>query len=178
MITGTNGKTTTATLLGKILEAHGEPNAILTNAFYKLGTEFEYPDGESKETAFQAQETLRRIRNEGTKHIIIEQSAQDLYEHKFSGTAYQVAVLTNFTEKNSSYFGDMHSRAYATAKLLTRGASLHVINSDDKWYDYFEEYEGRDTTVTFGTGKKAICKIVKAKITSCGQHVVGIRFAD
>lgn len=130
-ITGTNGKTSCAQWLARLLQATGTPCATIGT----LGTGF--PDalkvtGFTTPDAVQLQASLAELHDAGARAIAMEVSSHGLEQGRVAGTGFSVAVLTNLTQDHLDYHGTMAEYEAAKAMLFKwDGLRAAVINRDD-----------------------------------------------
>jgi len=130
-ITGTNGKTSCAQWLARLLQAAGTPCATIGT----LGTGF--PDalritGFTTPDAVQLQASLAELSDAGARAIAMEVSSHGLEQGRVAGTGFGVAVLTNLTQDHLDYHGTMAEYEAAKAMLFQwDGLRTAVINRDD-----------------------------------------------
>jgi UDP-N-acetylmuramoyl-L-alanyl-D-glutamate--2,6-diaminopimelate ligase len=131
-ITGTNGKTTTAFLLKKVLETSGESVGLLTTVGYFWGKEGLVATHTTPESR-DLQEILRKMREAGVTKVVMEVSSHSQEMKRTYGIRFRGAVFTNLTQDHLDFHRDMES--YFRAKLgLFEGLekdSFGVLNSDD-----------------------------------------------
>ncbi|MFJ5380135.1 UDP-N-acetylmuramoyl-L-alanyl-D-glutamate--2,6-diaminopimelate ligase [Cupriavidus sp. CER94] len=130
-ITGTNGKTSCAQWLARLLQGTGTPCATIGT----LGTGF--PDalritGFTTPDAVQLQASLAELNDAGARAIAMEVSSHGLEQGRVAGTGFGVAVLTNLTQDHLDYHGTMAEYEAAKALLFQwDGLRAAVINRDD-----------------------------------------------
>lgn len=123
-VTGTNGKTTTVTLLAAVLEAHGWPTAT-------IGT---LTQARTTPEAPELQARLAEFRDRGLTAVAMEVSSHALDQHRVAATHFAAAVFTNLTQDHLDYHATMESYFEAKARLFAPGvADIAVINGDDPW---------------------------------------------
>lgn len=137
-ITGTNGKTTTSYLVEGILNAAGQPAAVLGTISYRFGTTTIEASHTTPEST-QLQALFRQLADIGAKSFVMEVSSHALEQKRVDGSYFNVGLFTNLTRDHLDYHGSM--AAYSTAKqrlfrelLKPDGTSqlrMAVINSDD-----------------------------------------------
>ena len=132
-VTGTNGKTTIATLLYDMFRAIG----------YKVGlisTVCNYIDGEAIPTehttpdAITLNALLGRMANEGCKYVFMEVSSHSVAQHRIGGLKFAGGIFTNLTRDHMDYHKTVDN--YLRAKkaffdALPKDAFV-VTNLDDK----------------------------------------------
>ncbi len=121
-VTGTNGKTSTATMLGSILGTAGHSVEV-------LGT---LTGVRTTPEAIDLQSRLRTCADGGTTAVVMEVSSHALAQHRTSGVVFDVAVFTNFGRDHLDFHGTEESYFAAKASLFTRdNARAGVVNGDD-----------------------------------------------
>jgi UDP-N-acetylmuramoyl-L-alanyl-D-glutamate--2,6-diaminopimelate ligase len=134
-VTGTNGKSTVAHLVGQLLRAAGRVPAVLgTTGHHLAGGRFV----EATTTTPDATELHRLFavhRDLGGDCVVLEASSHALVQGRLSGVDVDVAIYTNLSRDHLDYHRDM--KQYAAAKslmfsTLPQGAAA-VINLDDEW---------------------------------------------
>lgn len=132
-VTGTNGKTTIATLLYDMFRAMG----------YKVGlvsTVCNYIDGEAIPTehttpdAITLNALLGRMADEGCKYVFMEVSSHSVAQHRIGGLKFAGGIFTNLTRDHMDYHKTVDN--YLRAKkaffdTLPKDAFV-VTNADDK----------------------------------------------
>jgi UDP-N-acetylmuramoyl-L-alanyl-D-glutamate--2,6-diaminopimelate ligase len=139
-ITGTNGKTTTATLVAQAQTALGRKAA-------SIGTLGTFLDGAPRPSALTTPEAhdlqrlLSELKSDGAEVVAMEASSIGLVQHRTAGVPFHTAVFTNLTQDHLDFHGTME--AYAEAKaLLFREESLRssggfprgLGQGDDPWW--------------------------------------------
>ncbi len=121
-ITGTNGKTTTAALLGSVLRTAGhDPEIIGTLTGVRTTPE-----------ATDLQRELARARAAGRTHVVMEVSSHALALHRVDGMHYAVSVFTNLSRDHLDFHGTMEEYFRAKARLFEPDLSaLAVVDVDD-----------------------------------------------
>lgn len=172
MITGTNGKTTTAAYMVKILQAAGHKVGASTTAFYQIGDET-IPNDQNMTVVnvFKQQAMLRRMKNAGVTHLVMEVTSHALVQHRVWGIPCEVAVMTNLTQDHLDYHKTMEAYAAAKARLFAREPRFIVLNRDDEWFDYYNEYHATELKMNYGTDPEAECRIVGAHLRKDGSDV-------
>jgi UDP-N-acetylmuramyl-tripeptide synthetase len=164
-ITGTNGKTTTAALLGKIIEQTGQKVAISTTAFYQVGAEYELNDTNMTVTdPFKLFQLLARFKKANVDWVILEVTSHALSQSRILGVPIHTAVMTNLTQDHLDYHKTMDAYAAAKARLFKKKPRNIILNRDDDWYQYYSKFTGTEQTLTYGTAEDADCRIMKAQL--------------
>ncbi len=138
-ITGTNGKTTTAFLLRRILEAEGHQTGLLGTVKRVVGGREEEVVRTTPE-AIDLQATFRRMLDGGDEACVMEVSSHALALGRSEGISYDVRAFTNLTQDHLDFHSDMEDYFAAKRMLFevredgdasSRGTA--VINADDEY---------------------------------------------
>ena len=132
-ITGTNGKTTTAHILGHILRCADLAPGVLGTTGHRLS------GGRSMESTHTTPDapTLQALLAEhiklGGRTLAMEVSSHALMQQRVAGVHFDVAVFTNLSREHLDYHGTMGDYLAAKARLFEnlRPGSAAVINADD-----------------------------------------------
>lgn len=135
-LTGTDGKTTTASLITWILREAG----IQTGLIGTLGMQF--GDGSEQSLGHQTtpeshlvQGFLRQMVEAGTKAVVIEATSHGLHMHRLDGTPFDIAGVTNITHEHLEYHKTIENYRAAKGILVERvsktGGTV-VLNADDE----------------------------------------------
>ena len=132
-VTGTNGKTTCATLLEGVLTAAGRQTGLIGTVATRIaGTQV--PGVRTTPESTDLQRLLRRMVDERVTTVAMEVSSHGLALGRVNGTRFAVAVFTNLTHDHLDFHGTMDAYYAAKARLFTPGFSrLGVVNVDDAW---------------------------------------------
>ncbi|HEV2412401.1 MAG TPA: UDP-N-acetylmuramoyl-L-alanyl-D-glutamate--2,6-diaminopimelate ligase [Candidatus Saccharimonadales bacterium] len=172
MITGTNGKTTTAAYVGKILEAGGHRVGIISTAFYQFGDKVvPNEDNMTVIPSDRLQRLIKDIKKAGCDFLILEATSHSLIQHRLWGIPCEVAVMTNLTQDHLDYHGSMENYAAAKAKLFAREPRFIVLNRDDQWFSYFNEYHAKEAKMDYGTDGDSECRIEHAALHRTGSDI-------
>jgi len=130
-ITGTDGKTTSSTLLYHTLKTAGKRVALLS-------TVAAYIDDETIDTGFhvtspdpaQLHGILRKMVDRGIEYVVLEVTSHGAYQYRNWGIHPIIAGLTNITHEHLDYHITYKNYLEAKASILT-SAELAIINDDD-----------------------------------------------
>ncbi|HET9061180.1 MAG TPA: UDP-N-acetylmuramoyl-L-alanyl-D-glutamate--2,6-diaminopimelate ligase [Acidimicrobiales bacterium] len=123
-VTGTNGKTTTCSLLASIFEARGWPAAALGTL---TGTR-------TTPEAPELQRTLAGLRASGTRAVAMEISSHALHQHRVDGSHFTAGVFTNLSQDHLDYHVTMEAYFEAKASLFrSELIDVAVVNRGDPW---------------------------------------------
>ncbi|HEX2980416.1 MAG TPA: UDP-N-acetylmuramoyl-L-alanyl-D-glutamate--2,6-diaminopimelate ligase, partial [Anaerolineaceae bacterium] len=149
-VTGTDGKTTTSSLIYQILIAAGKRTGIISTVNATIGTEvldtgFHVTTPESPDI----QRFLSRMLAAGMTHVVLEATSHGLAQDRVTGCEFDVGVVTNITHEHLDYHGSYENYRAAKTRLFTSLAStveksadtprLAVLNRDDVSYEYLSQ---------------------------------------
>jgi len=129
-VTGTDGKTTTATIIYHILKTAGKKVALISTVEAKVGrksikTGFHV----TSPNPFALQKLLRRMRSQKIRYVVLEVTSHGLDQFRIYPIEPQIAVLTNITHEHLDYHPTFET--YRNAKLkLFKHAKHAVVNKD------------------------------------------------
>lgn len=132
-ITGTNGKTTTTTLLHKLYTDLGYQVGLLSTVVNKIGME-EIVSTHTTPDPISLNHLLREMVDAGCSHCFMEVSSHAVHQHRIAGLHFDGGAFTNITHDHLDYH---HSFAeYIRVKKSffdTLGEDAFVLtNADDK----------------------------------------------
>ena len=132
-ITGTNGKTTTTTILNQILVLAGKSTGLIGTIGIEIGPE-KLTANKTTPEASDLQSLLATMNERHISYVSMEVSSHALEARRVAGTKFSVVGFTNLTQDHLDFHGDMASYFEAKAKLFTAEYSeLGFINIDDKY---------------------------------------------
>jgi UDP-N-acetylmuramyl-tripeptide synthetase len=130
-VTGTNGKTSVATLAAAVL---GE-SALSTTVKNALEHDLPYTTPGAVEIQRRAWEAV----HSGQKHFVLEVSAHALSQERVYGIDFDVAIFTNLTHDHLDYYRSMEEYLRAKLRLFEglRPDARAIINGDDPYAHAF-----------------------------------------
>jgi UDP-N-acetylmuramoyl-L-alanyl-D-glutamate--2,6-diaminopimelate ligase len=168
-VTGTNGKTTTTSLIDAIVKASGAKTGLFGTIAYHtpLG---EYPAPNTTPESVDLQGFLAEIRDAGGKFGVLEASSHSLAMDRLWGCHFAAVVFTNLTREHMDYHKTFDDYFAAKKKLFEgTGAGapeVAVINTDD---EYGKRLTGlAKKTVTYGLENGADITTKKFQLTFNG----------
>jgi len=123
-ITGTDGKTTTSSIMEAILAAatqtqdaqQGRVGVVTTVGARICGRESETGLHVTTPDAPEVQAFLRAMADAGCRYAVIESTSHGLHQQRVAGVDFDVAAVTNITHEHLDYHGSRE--AYVAAKAL------------------------------------------------------------
>ncbi|WP_394345415.1 UDP-N-acetylmuramoyl-L-alanyl-D-glutamate--2,6-diaminopimelate ligase [Hymenobacter persicinus] len=132
-ITGTNGKTTCATLLHKLFRELGYHVGLLSTVQNQIDEQV-IPATHTTPDAIRLNELLARMVQAGCTHTFMEVSSHAVVQHRVTGLQFAGGVFTNLTHDHLDYHGTFDN--YLKAKKGFFDAlgkkAFALTNADDK----------------------------------------------
>lgn len=170
-VTGTNGKTTTVVYLNEILKAAGYKTALFSTAVIELAGERRLNDLNATIASTQRmQRFFKEAKTAGVDYVLLEATSHALHQHKLDGIKIECAIMTNLTQDHLDYHGTMEEYARVKSMLFTRKPRYMVLNRDDEWFDYFNQFDGVTQKITYGAHEDAECRIKRVKLYKRGSE--------
>ena len=170
-VTGTNGKTTTVNFLNEILKEAGYRTAMFSTANIEIAGEQTVNDTNSTTaTVARLQKFFRDAKKADVEFALIEATSHALDQYKFEGVPIEMAIMTNLTQDHLDYHKTMENYAAAKAKLFEMNPNFVVLNADDEWFDYFNNFATESQKITYGEGESADVKIENFKLYKKGSE--------
>lgn len=132
-VTGTNGKTTTATLLFKLFTSLGYKCGMLSTVVNKI-VDKEYPANLTTPDSIQINELLAKMLEAGCTHCFMEVSSHAADQGRIAGLYFDGAVFTNISHDHLDYHRTFESYIKAKKLFFDQLASdaFALVNADDK----------------------------------------------
>ncbi len=135
VITGTDGKTTSSTMLYHVLKSAGKQVGLISTVGAYLGDQ---PlDTGFHVTAPQPREIyklMRQMISQGFEYLILESTSHGIYQYRTWGIRPEVAGLTNITHEHLDYHVTYENYLLAKVWLLQKSKKA-VINADDESFN-------------------------------------------
>lgn len=155
-VTGTDGKTTTSSLIYHILTKAGYKTALISTVsaiidgkMYDTGFHVSTPD------AWHLQAYIKKAKAAGVTHLVLEVTSHALDQNRVVGIPFEVGVITNITREHLDYHKTMDNYRRAKAKLLIRSKTA-ILNRDDSSYTFLKALLGNKHIITYGFGDNAV----------------------
>lgn len=132
-ITGTNGKTTTATLLYDLFRRLGYKAGLLSTVVYKIDTE-EIPSTHTTPDAVRLNQMLAKMVERGCDYCFMEVSSHSIAQERIAGLTFAGGVFTNITHEHLDYHGTFAE--YIRVKKMffdsLPAGAFALVNADDR----------------------------------------------
>lgn len=148
-ITGTNGKTTTVTLLHRLFRQHGCHVGLLSTIVNKID-EDEIPATHTTPDAVSLNALLRRMVDAGCQYAFMEVSSHSVVQHRIAGLTFAGGIFSNITHDHldfhltmanyiaakKMFFDNMHKDAFALTNVDDRNGMVMVQNCPGRVHTY------------------------------------------
>lgn len=159
-VTGTNGKTTIATVLYKLFTELGYKCGLLSTVQNMLGTEIS-PATHTTPDAVSLNALLHQMVEAGCKYAFMECSSHAIHQHRITGLYFTGALFSNITHDHldyhktfdeyirvkKSFFDNLSSSAFAISNLDDKRGTVMLQNTPAKKYYYslksMAEFKGK-----------------------------------
>lgn len=184
-VTGTDGKTTTSTLIYNILKAApaaygykvgliSTVNAVIGDETFDTGLHTTTPDAD------EIQRYLAQMRDAGTTHCVLEVTSHGLAHHRVDGCEFDLALVTNITHEHLDLHGSREAYRAAKARLFenlalkgfkTQLQKQAILNADDTYsFDYLRKLVA--TPITYSSQNSPDCAIRASSVTHAPDGMV------
>lgn len=132
-VTGTNGKTTIATLLYKLVRAMGYKAGLLSTVCNYIDDE-PVPATHTTPDALELNRLLRRMLDAGCQYAFMEVSSHAIAQERIAGLDYDGALFTNLTRDHIDYHKTFDNYRDTKKRLFDslKADAFAVTNRDDK----------------------------------------------
>lgn len=165
-VTGTNGKTTTATLLYEMARLQGYKAGLLS-------TVCNYVDGRAIPTTHTTpdpltlNELLSEMVEEGCDYAFMEVSSHAAEQQRIAGVKFAGGVFSNLTRDHLDYHGTVENYMNAKKKFFDAlpADAFALVNADDKAGAYMlQNTKARKYTYSLRTAADFHCKIIESRL--------------
>ena len=133
-VTGTDGKTTTASLIYHILNTAGFNASMVTSVGAVIGGKnYDVGFHVTTPSPFGVQKFIKKAADSGSKFLVLETTSHALDQFRVFGINFEVGVLTNVTHEHLDYHKTYENYVKTKAKLL-KISKVGIINKDDQSY--------------------------------------------
>lgn len=148
-VTGTNGKTTIATLQFKLFSALGYKCGLLSTVQNQIADEV-LPATHTTPDAITLNAMLRRMADAGCTHVFMECSSHAIHQHRITGLHFTGALFSNITHDHLDYhktfdeyirvkkrfFDDLDEKAFAISNMDDKRGEVMLQNTKARKYYY------------------------------------------
>lgn len=161
-VTGTKGKTSTVNLITHILTVAGKKVGMTSTVRFQIGDkQWSNTNKFTTLSPFAFQKLLKRMKNEGCTHLVLEVSSHAMIQSRVWGINFDIGVFTNIANEHLEYHGSFEEYLRAKGlffKHISRSRNkpnmpkVAILNQDDPHFSYFDQFHV-DRKVTFGLYK-------------------------
>ena len=148
-VTGTNGKTTIATLLFKLFSALGYKCGLLSTVQNQIGENI-IPASHTTPDAISINALMRQMLEAGCTHVFMECSSHAIHQHRITGLHFSGALFSNITHDHldyhksfdeyirvkKSFFDDLSADAFAISNADDKRGAVMLQNTSAKKHFY------------------------------------------
>jgi UDP-N-acetylmuramoyl-L-alanyl-D-glutamate--2,6-diaminopimelate ligase len=170
-VTGTNGKTTTVNFLNEILKEAGYKTAMFSTATIEVAGEARRNDlNATVATVSHMQRFFRAAKKAKVDFVVMEFPSHAIHQHKLWGVPVEMAIMTNLTQDHLDYHKTMDAYAEVKGRLFAGSPRYIVLNRDDAWFEYFDQFAAREQKITYGKHDEAEAHIDSVKLYRKGTE--------
>lgn len=129
-MTGTNGKTTTSTLMHHVFMENGLPCGLIGTNENRIGWEHRKAT-HTTPYPFDLYPLFHEMKEAGMEKIVMEVSSHALDQHRVETVRYQIGMFTNLSQDHLDYHKTMEAYLQAKCKLFYQ-SDIGLINGDDE----------------------------------------------
>src|SRR4029079_9346302 len=132
-VTGTNGKTTTATLLYKLFTCLGHKSGLLSTVENQIAGKI-IPSTHTTPDAISLNALLKQMVDEGCVYAFMEVSSHAIHQHRIAGLEFAGALFSNITHDHLDYHKtfDEYIKAKKAFFDTLPSSAFAITNIDDK----------------------------------------------
>lgn len=170
-VTGTNGKTTTVCYINEVLKEAGKKTAMFSTAVIEVAGQRQINDlNATVASTERMQQFFRDAKKAEVDYVVLEITSHALHQHKLATVPIEAAVMTNLTQDHLDYHGTMDAYAAAKGILFASNPRFIVLNRDDEWFDYFNQFPAASQKITYGKHESAESHIEYTKLYKKGSE--------
>ena len=132
-VTGTNGKTTIATLLYDLYQKMGYKVGLISTVVYRIDRR-EIESTHTTPDAIRLNAMLREMVDEGCDYCFMEVSSHSVVQERIRGLRFRGAIFTNLTHDHLDYHGTFAEYIKAKKRLFDSldKRAFALTNADDR----------------------------------------------
>ncbi len=136
-VTGTNGKTTTTTLLFKLFRKLGYKTALISTVVNQIN-EKTYKTNYTTPPSVLLNKFLKKAARNGVQYVFMECSSHGIHQNRIAGINFTGGIFTNLTHDHLNYHKSMEQYAEAKKKFFDSLSpeAFALSNLDDTYGQY------------------------------------------
>ncbi|MBP6510893.1 MAG: UDP-N-acetylmuramoyl-L-alanyl-D-glutamate--2,6-diaminopimelate ligase [Candidatus Kapabacteria bacterium] len=175
-VTGTNGKTTCATILEQMFALAGRRVGFIGTTGNRfagevLATNYTTPHARALADLFL------EMRGHSIDTVCMEVSSHALDQHRVWGVPFRGAIFTNLTRDHLDYHRTMEAYGRAKKRLfdMLEPDAVAVLDADSEWTPYMKRHCKAERTITVGRDVDADVRIVDVDLSLRGASFALVR---
>lgn len=136
-VTGTDGKTTTSSLIYHILTSNGKKCGLISTVSAKIGDK-EYDTGfhVTNPDPVSLDKFLREMVDQHCEYAVIEVTSHGIDQKRIAGIKFDICVITNITKEHLDYHKTYSNYRNVKLSFLKLAKEVTIINKDDASYNF------------------------------------------
>lgn len=172
-VTGTNGKTTTATLLYETMQLLGHKAGLLSTVCNIIDKKT-VPAVQTTPDPLSLNKMLNEMVEAGCEYAFMEVSSHSCSQHRIDGLYFKGAVFTNLTRDHLDYHKTVTN--YMNAKKMffdmLPADAFALVNCDDKAGTYMlQNTKAKKLTYSLKNFADYKCKIVESRLNGTSLNI-------
>lgn len=162
-VTGTNGKTTTVTLLFNLFKGLGYSVGLLSTVKNQVNNEV-IASTHTTPDPVQLNSLLKQMVDRGCSHCFMEVSSHAVVQHRITGVEFAGGVFTNITHDHLDYHKTFSEYIKAKKGFFDQlpEEAFTLVNKDDSHWDIMvQNTKARKYTYSLRSAADFKCKIVE-----------------
>lgn len=174
-VTGTDGKSSTVSLISQLLELAGKKSGYLSTVAFKAGNKiYPNPYRQSTPEPVELYEILAKMKKKGTQYAVIEATSHALspINNRLGDIRFDVAVFTNVTQEHLEFHKtlDQYRKDKSELFRLIKEGGFGVVNANDPHHQLFMKAT-KEAVIRYGIEtESADCKIKDITTGPAGSH--------
>jgi len=171
-VTGTDGKTTTCSMIYSILHAANKKVGLVTSVSAKINGE-DYDTGfhVTNPEQYQLQELLSKMVENKCEYALLEVTSHGIKQKRIYGIDFDIIALTNITPEHLDYHKTFKDYKYTKINFLLSSSNI-VANFTDKSFKDIKKHIKNQELISYGLEDKADICATDAKETENGMNFI------
>jgi UDP-N-acetylmuramoyl-L-alanyl-D-glutamate--2,6-diaminopimelate ligase len=174
-VTGTNGKTSIATLLYRLFQKLGYQSGLISTISYRVN-DWEETASHTTPDALKIQQLLAEMANEGCAYCFMEVSSHAIHQHRITGIEFAGGIFTNITHDHLDYHKTFAEYIKAKKQFFDQlpVGAFAITNLDDKNGTVMVQ-NTKSKRITYSVGKMADfrCKVLESHLDGMLLNLAG-----
>lgn len=176
-VTGTDGKSTTAEMIARVLNEAGMKTALSSSVHFLIGkVERENTMKMSMPGPFTLQRFLREAVRERCTHAVVEVSSEGVAQHRQSCVAFHTAVVTNVYPEHIERHGSFEAYREAKGRFVRGARNVRVLNGEDEQSNFFLRFPAERVYVFGAKDISVPARAEKVIATNIEESPQGVTF--